>query len=82
MEDYLVQRPILFQYKDKCTQLIKKHFMKKNNLSKIFNRNIVKVTYNCPDITSVISLDNSSILKPHETTEWDCIRRSKQDLLL
>ena len=48
--------------------LIKKHFPPGNRLSKIFNKNSLKLSYSCmPNMSSIISRHNKSLLKPKPT---------------
>ena len=64
----------------KFLQLIKKHFNKRNPLSKIFNKNTVKIGYSCTaNIGAIIQNHNNRILNPEETEEEDacnCRKRS------
>ena len=47
----------------KFLQLVSKHFPKGHKLSKIFNRNNVKVSYSCmPNVASIISTHNKKVL--------------------
>ena len=48
--------------------LVDKHFPKNHKLNKVFNRNNVKVSYSClPNIASIITAHNKSILQKKET---------------
>ena len=54
----------------KFLKLIGKHFPKNNPLSKIINRNTVKMSYRCtPNMSQIISSHNSKILKNEELSE-------------
>ena len=54
----------------KFLKLIDKHFPKSNPLSKILNRNKVKMAYRCtPNMSKIISSHNSKILKSEERLE-------------
>ena len=54
----------------KFLKLIGKHFPKNNPLSKIINRNTVKMSYRCtPNMSQIISTHNSKILKKEELSE-------------
>ena len=60
-------------------KLIKKYFLKGNSLSKIFNKNTVKVRYSCMgNISSIILSHNNNILNPNSNTENGCNCRSKE----
>ena len=49
---------------------INKHFPTNYRLNKIFNRNNVKVSYSClPNIASIISSHNKSVLSPKDVTQ-------------
>ena len=49
----------------KFLQLLDKHFHKDHVLHKIFNRNTVKVSYNCtPNMGSIIRTHNRKVLRP------------------
>ena len=51
-------------------KLIRKHFPKNNPLSKIINRNTVKMSYKCtPNMSQIISSHNSKVLKKEESEE-------------
>lgn len=52
--------------RQKFLHLIEKHFPRNNPLSKIFNRNTLKLSYNCTDnIEKIIKKQNfKSIQKP------------------
>ena len=46
-------------------KMLKKHFPKVNPLSKIFNKNTIKITYSCTrNMKSIISSHNKQILTP------------------
>ena len=46
--------------------LTDKHFSTDNSLSKIFNRNTIKVSYSClPNVKQTISNNNHRLLQPH-----------------
>ena len=60
-------------------KLVKRHFPKENPLHKIFNKNMLKVSYSCMgNIASVLSAHNKSILYPKKS-EFGCSCRSKTD---
>ena len=71
-KDNLVQ-PTLFK---KCKNvdkvflnLLKKHFPASHILHKIFNKNTVKISYNCmKNISYVVSSHNKNILNPRTAT--------------
>ena len=53
-------------------KLLKQHFLKSSRLHKIFNKNVVKVSYSCmSNMSSIISLHNKRLLKP-TTTKYGC----------
>ena len=63
----------------KFLKLLKQHFPKSNRLHKIFNKNMVKVSYSCMiNMSSIISSHNKRLLKPR-TTEYDCNCRTKEN---
>ena len=50
-------------------QLIDKHFPSGSKLSKIFNRNNVKVSYSClPNVAAIIKAHNNRVLEKHATS--------------
>ena len=50
--------------------LIDKHFLKNKKLSKIFNRNTIKVSYSClPNVKQTISNNNHRLLQLHRMKE-------------
>ena len=50
--------------------LIDKHFPKGKRLSKIFNRNTIKVSYNClPNVKQTIANNNDRLLQLHRMKE-------------
>ena len=52
--------------------LLKKHFLKKNKLHKIFNKNNIKISYSCmSNISSIIEGHNKSLFQP-KTTKYGC----------
>ena len=54
----------------KFLKLINKHFPKSNPLSKIINRNSVKISYRCsPNMGQIISSHNPKLLKDEESSE-------------
>ena len=55
-------------------KLISRHFPKENGMSKIFNRNTLKISYSCTkNISSIISSHNRHILNPEpETYNCNC----------
>ena len=54
----------------KFLKLINKHFPKSNPLSKIINRNTVKMSYRCsPNMAQIISSHNSKLLQNEELSE-------------
>ena len=55
-------------------KLIKKHFPKENPLSKIFNKNTLKLSYSCmKNMSSIISSHNKTILEPNvDETGCNC----------
>ena len=60
-------------------QLVDKHFPKNHKLSKIFNRNNVKISYSClPNISTIIKSHNRNLLYNNRTEEPDCNCREKQ----
>ena len=48
---------------------IDKHFPKDEKLSKIFNRNTIKVSYSCPNVKQTISNNNHRLLQLHRMKE-------------
>ena len=49
-------------------RLVKRHFPKENPLHKIFNKNMLKVSYSCMgNIASVLSAHNKNILYPKKS---------------
>ena len=53
---------------------IDKHFPKINKLHKIFNCNLVKVSYSCTEnISQVIASHNKIVLQPNKNQELPCI---------
>ena len=63
-------------------ELIDKHFPEHNKLSKLFNRNTVKVSYSCTqNIKSIINSHNQKILNPKENESnqrnCNCIKKEK-----
>ena len=57
--------------------LLKKHFLKKNKLHKIFNKNNIKISYSCmSNISSIIEGHNKSLFQP-KTTKYGCNCRVK-----
>ena len=61
-------------------KLVDKHFPKKSKLSRIFNRNTLKVSYSCmPNVSSIIKTHNKQTLKVDETpNSKTCNCRSKE----
>ena len=62
-------------------KLIKKHFPPGSKLSKIFNKNTLKLSYSCmPNIKSIISKHNKALLSKQETpiAEKSCNCRNKE----
>ena len=60
--------------------LIDKHFPKHNKLHKIFNRNNIKVSYSCmPNMNSIVSQHNKSILQSNNQIDFGCICQSRTD---
>ena len=65
--------------------LINKHFKKDNPLSKIFNRNTIKISYSCMnDIYKIIYNHNMKLierldLRDKETQKSSCIGESKKN---
>jgi hypothetical protein len=58
--------------------LINKHFTKKNNLNKVFNRNNVKISYSCTEnVSTIISLHNKKISAKKEDDVLNCNCRVK-----
>ena len=60
--------------------LIKKHFPVGNRLSKIFNKNTLKLSYSCmPNMRSIISRHNKALLKPQQlqAINHDCNCRNR-----
>ena len=62
-------------------QIINKHFPKGSQLSKIFNRNTVKVSYSCmPNLASIIKSHNKKVSTSKEEPQrrmCNCPRRKK-----
>ena len=60
-------------------KLIKKHFPKQNPLSKVINRNTVKVSYRTtPNLKRIISAHNNKILRQNnKKTEKSCNCKAK-----
>ena len=57
------------------SQLIDTHFSPANNLHKIFNRNIVKVSYSCTqNISQIIKGHNKKVtqIKKHHQLQCNC----------
>ena len=51
--------------------LIDKHFPKNKRLSKIFNRNTIKVSYSClPNVKQTISINNDRLLQLHRIANY------------
>ena len=65
----------------KFLKLINKHFPKQNPLSKVVNRNTVKVSYRTtPNLKRIISAHNAKILrKNYQNTEKSCNCRKKNE---
>ena len=64
-------------------QLIDKHFPRSSKLYQIFNRNTVKVSYNCtPNFQQIIKRQNKKLTsrKKQKTGDSNCIR--KQEYLM
>ena len=60
-------------------KILKKHFPKSNQLSKIFNKNTIKISYSCTNnMKSIISAHNKQILRP-SIKESGCNCRDKND---
>ena len=66
--------------------LINKHFLKDKRLSKIFNRNTIKVCYSClPNVKQTISNNNHRLLQLHimkESTQDSKLCNYRQKKLL
>ena len=63
--------------------LLDKHFLRTNRLYKIFNRNTVKVSYNCmKNVRQIIKIHNNYVSrkKPKLTLSYNC--RKKDDFLM
>ena len=59
--------------------LIKKHFPKTNKLHKIFNRNMVKISYSCmSNISSIILGNNKNLLNP-TVSQYGCNCRVREE---
>ena len=56
--------------------LLKKHFLKKNKLHKIFNKNNIKISYSCVSNISIIAGHYKSLLQP-KITKCGCNCRVK-----
>ena len=66
-ENYLVQSALI-------------NFPKRNALSKIFNKNTLKVSYSCMgNIASIISSHNRNTLNPDIISEFGCNCRSRNE---
>ena len=53
-----------------CLTLMDKHFPKNKRLSKIFNRNTIKVSFSClPNVKQTISNNNYRLLQLHRMKE-------------
>ena len=60
-------------------QLVCRHFPKEHPMHKIFNKNIVKISYSCMrNIGSIISSHNKNILHPKQTS-FGCNCRNKEN---
>ena len=60
-------------------KILKKHFPKSNQLSKMFNKNTIKISYSCTNnMKSIILAHNKQILKPC-IKESGCNCRDKND---
>ena len=58
--------------------LVDKHFTKKNNLHKVFNRNNVKISYSCTEnVSSIISSHNKKMSTKKEDDVLTCNCRDK-----
>ena len=79
MENHLVQPTFQFKCKKNVVkillQLIDTHFSPANKLHKTFNRNTIKVSYNCTqDLPQVIKGHNKKVtqIKRHNHLECKC----------
>ena len=60
--------------------LIEKHFPRSNKLQKIFNKNIVKVSYSCTqNMSQIIKRRNKKIIQKETQETVDCNGRVKRD---
>ena len=63
-------------------KLVKKHFPRNNSFHKIFNKNIIKISYSCMrNISSIIVSHNKSILRP-KAKEYGFNCRNKESCTL
>ena len=61
-------------------KLIDKHFTKKNDLHKVFNRNNVKVSYSCTEnIHSIINSHNKKVSLKEQTNDLPCNCKKKEE---
>ena len=64
-------------------KLMRKYFPNGNPLHKIFNKNMLKVSYSCmSNMASIMLSHNHTILNPDVSLEYGCICRSRNDCLL
>ena len=60
-------------------KLLKRHFRKRHNMSKIFNKNTIKLSYSrCRNISSKISSNNRRIINP-PPTNYGCNCRNRSN---
>ena len=69
----MAKPPFVFECQNQCWKVIpqnsEKNFPKTNSLSKIFNRNTVKISYSCTrNMKSIISGHNKQMLHPKPKT--------------